>query len=868
MDENGLVTAKKEGTVTITAKSVEGGKEGTAVITVNGLISLDVALHAYMTKGEERAWVSIDAKDLTVSELQAGEKAFTGALVVDGKILATDKTNYYQIDPENKYTVVTGDNFTDADGASYLYMLDGTAAPITEQTLPDLQTGENVSVQVGGTPIYISGFDGSSTYYLVLLEDYKTGTYELIGLDKDYKPAAIAYQHSELINNYWWDYYYILSYDGLLERFYVQNTIVDGEEIPVSGDWKKDTVDTGLCFEDGEAMSMEYVQTDDFTGLIISCVGENGVELYCYDTVNKKAGKLGTISGATDLVGLSLMEAAVGETKTITFKVVNGTWADGTTTDIVKTVKLDDDGIGTVEIPEGMIANEGFEGGSWNKTPSYYVEGTEPETYTYTFRQKQTGDGETADLSGKLLAWTYGAEGSNWVEIDVIGKTYRTLKADYNYYTGAGVSDGKIYAGKDKTYYIIDPANDYAVTQGAPIGNEAEGNAGNMKDGTGVPAKTVTLNGKEVNVGGYFLNMVYVDASWGGYCSAQAVTDVTSTTGYTDVYDESFMLDYLEVCAVAYLKGEITANGTAYEETFLLLTKDGTLYTFTLTTTEAGLKDTGVLTMVEKLENLAVSYCATMTGVSKDTVIIGITNDNTILYSYCLGSGKAEVLYDMQDVWELHGLALMDDITTGEKKETSTQEAQGSLQSVVLNKDTVSVKPETVTVKLTEDTAVTNGVVEVSFDVEMLQYLGTSAMNVQYAVNDSQAEEGKLIVAYASATPVSAGELIAALRFDTLDDGKTSVTVNTTESNEHIGLSDSNRITIQIPQEEEEDSNDGNGSGDRADGSGTPNAPSKSEKADKSNTGDDSNVVLWIGLMAVCVLAVCAVLIYRKRKQK
>lgn len=867
VDENGLVTAKKEGTVTITVKSIKGGKEDTAVITVNGLSTIDAKLHAYLTTPDGNSWVSIDAGSLTVSKLQAGDKDFTGALVVDGKIIATDKTHYYQIDPENEYVVAMGDMFTDGDGASYLYMLDGTAAPITERLIPDLQTGENALVQVGGTPIYISGFDGSSTYYLVLLQDYATGQYDAIGLDKEYKPAAIAYQQSELINNYWWDYYYILSYDGLLERFYVQNAVVDGEEIPASGDWKKDTVDTGLRFEDGEAMSMEYVETDSFTGLIISCAGEDGVELYCYDTVNKKAGKLGTIDGATDLVGLSLMEAAVGETKTITFKVVNGTWADGTTADIVKTIKLDDDGIGTVEVPEGMIANAGFEGGSWNKTPSYYVEGTEPETYTYTFKQKQTGGGGDADLTGKLLAWAYDVEGSKWVEIDATRKAYRTLKADYNYYTGAGVSDGKIYAGMNKAYYIIDPANDYAVTQGAAIGNEGE-----MQDGTGVPAKTVTLNGKEVNVGGYFLNIAYV-ASWGGYWSAQAVTDVTSTTGYTDVYDESYLLDYLKVCAVAYLKGEITDDGTAYEETFLLLTKDGTLYTFTLTTTEEGLNNTGVLTEVENLTDLAVSYCATMTGVSEDTVVIGITNDNTILYSYCLGSGKAEVLYDMQDVWELHGLALMDDITTGEKETQSiegaqnaqemqsTQEVQGSLQSVVLNNDTVSVEPATVTVKLTEDANVTNGLLEISFDSEMMQYLGTSSMNVQYAINDSKAEEGKLIVAYASGTPVVAGDLIAALRFNTLKDGQTSVTVNTKESNENIGLNENNRITIQIPKKDEQPKDD------KADNSDTSTLPAdKNTAAGNPKTGDDSRVVLWIGFMAVCAVAIAALLVYRKKK--
>lgn len=94
--------------------------------------------------------------------------------------------------------------------------------------------------------------------------------------------------------------------------------------------------------------------------------------------------------------------------KKITFKVVNGTWADGTTADIVENVALVDEnnqpdinGTGTVTIPSGMLANEGFTGGSWDKEPSAMVSGTEEEIYTYTFIEEEPKPTEKPDENEK-----------------------------------------------------------------------------------------------------------------------------------------------------------------------------------------------------------------------------------------------------------------------------------------------------------------------------------------------------------------------------------------------------------------------------------------------------------------------------------
>ena len=71
--------------------------------------------------------------------------------------------------------------------------------------------------------------------------------------------------------------------------------------------------------------------------------------------------------------------------KVVIFRVVNGTWADGSAENKVYVLTLDENGNATVTVPEGMTANEGYEGGIWDKTPSANVSGSGAEVYTYSF---------------------------------------------------------------------------------------------------------------------------------------------------------------------------------------------------------------------------------------------------------------------------------------------------------------------------------------------------------------------------------------------------------------------------------------------------------------------------------------------------
>ena len=99
--------------------------------------------------------------------------------------------------------------------------------------------------------------------------------------------------------------------------------------------------------------------------------------------------------------------------KKVIFKVVNGTWDDGTTPDRVYYLTLmtndqwDINGTAVLETESGMIADAGYGDGAWNVTPPDVFSGTDEEVYTFTFEKApqspSTGDTVPVGLCGILM---------------------------------------------------------------------------------------------------------------------------------------------------------------------------------------------------------------------------------------------------------------------------------------------------------------------------------------------------------------------------------------------------------------------------------------------------------------------------------
>ena len=719
VDDNGVVRAIAAGEVAITATSVEGSASASSVITVKPLDALDVQLHAYVTTDEGSQWISIDGNDMTVESLSASDAFYTGAAVADGKVYATDENTYYEIDVQNGYTVTQGDNFTDGDGAKCLYMLDGTSAPKTAVTLPDLATGADVTVELGGKPVYLSGYDGTGYHYLTILEDYTTGKYSVNPIEYTYNPAAIAYKSSEIIeSNYYFDFYLVLGYDGLIETYSLYSSVSNGE-VYVAGGWENDAFNTGLVFEDGDDVSMTYVTTDTFEGVIISHADKDGVSLYTFDVNTRALGKLGSIPGATDLVGLSLM------------------------TDV-----------------------------------GYAVEPSEPE-----IPDEPVDPEPVTDVS--MLGYLAVEDGYVWAKINPEDGSYEVVAEGSLDYTGGGLANGMLYTSYGVTkygqttykYYQIDPNQGFAASEGTTC----SGFGYAMADGTGTPA----VDTGAITAGGY-----YVYVANGPYSSSTPKVYVlgSHTESATEPYVPSSAFSG-KLAAIAYIGGE--TSGESYLENFLILGQNGSLYSYQLVTNKNGLYGQANVSNIGSLDLTAMSG-ASMVLSGADTLTISVNADDGVqLYNYTISTGELTELAVIGDAVKLGSLCIYEEAVPAQERIIS-----GSTMAVSVTAEE-QVQEQTVTVKLTEDVAVTNGRIELSYDPEELTYVGASSLNASYAVN---AAEGKLVIAYASGEAIEAGAVIAALRFAYEGELGADLTVTVTERNELSDLCEVETVRLGAPE--------------------------------------------------------------------
>lgn len=126
------------------------------------------------------------------------------------------------------------------------------------------------------------------------------------------------------------------------------------------------------------------------------CTGEKVTkiaETVAEDTELYAKWDIDTIGGEADGEGDGIADKYQ---KKVIFKVVNGTWSDGTATDKVVYVDLMKDGQYAVDgsasltAPTGMKANEGFKNGSWDAEIPTVVSGTETLIFTYSYVRSTT----------------------------------------------------------------------------------------------------------------------------------------------------------------------------------------------------------------------------------------------------------------------------------------------------------------------------------------------------------------------------------------------------------------------------------------------------------------------------------------------
>jgi hypothetical protein len=117
--------------------------------------------------------------------------------------------------------------------------------------------------------------------------------------------------------------------------------------------------------------------------------------------------------------------------------------------------------------------------------------------------------------------------------------------------------------------------------------------------------------------------------------------------------------------------------------------------------------------------------------------------------------------------------------------------------------ENVTIADGNVTITVHKDG--TNGKLVVTFDPTAMTYEGMSSASVFYSVNEAEAADGKLVIAYAAAQPVSVENILATLNFSYKTDYvDTLVTVITKEDNEQADLDTREEIIVSNAPAEDE----------------------------------------------------------------
>ena len=147
--------------------------------------------------------------------------------------------------------------------------------------------------------------------------------------------------------------------------------------------------------------------------------------------------------------------------ETVTFKVINGQWDDGTTEDV--TVSLsglkDEIRLAADQIPAvGTKPNDTYKAGSWDVTPSADTAITAATTYTYTYAQKES---ISQTVTFKVVNGSWNDETTTDKSVPLTGYEGDTLKLAATDIPAVGTKPNDTYKAGS---WDVTPSADTAIT--------------------------------------------------------------------------------------------------------------------------------------------------------------------------------------------------------------------------------------------------------------------------------------------------------------------------------------------------------------------------------------------------------------------
>ena len=239
----------------------------------------------------------------------------------------------------------------------------------TSVTLPDLPTVEGYDVSgwyLGSATNTESKYEANSAFTAISEDSDKAGDDADDNIIKFYATTA-------------------------LKRYNITINYVDGENHTLQNAYTESK-------NSGEQYSFDV---SEVTGTAIPFTIDKGETQYVFNQI--KSGSLsGTVTGAVSITAEYLLDSDKDGTPdkyeaTVTYKVVNGTWSDGSTTDKTEKFNLKkfdhttnawesaNPTLGST-IPTGMQPDSTHVApGAWDETPTAVTSVIDPKTYTYTF---------------------------------------------------------------------------------------------------------------------------------------------------------------------------------------------------------------------------------------------------------------------------------------------------------------------------------------------------------------------------------------------------------------------------------------------------------------------------------------------------
>ena len=232
-------------------------------------------------------------------------------------------------------------------------------------------------------------------------------------------------------------------------------------------------------------------------------------------------------------------------TYTVTYKVVNGTWSDDSTTDKTETVQS---GSTPASVPTGMKAASGYTGGAWDTDPTDATI-TGATTFTYTFQEKtqvsytvtfkvengKWNDDSTADKTVTLTGYEGDTLKLTADQIPAVGTkpndTYKAGSWDVTPNTTAAITEATTYTYTYAQKDSISQTVTFKVVNGSW---DDETTADKTVTLTGYEGDTLKLAADQIPAIGSKPNDTYKAGSWDVTPSAD--TAITEATTYTYTY--------------------------------------------------------------------------------------------------------------------------------------------------------------------------------------------------------------------------------------------------------------------------------------------------------------------------------------------